>query len=118
LPGFGAPARQGRVAWMFPEPAADPGRGQPARRGGPFPGQAQVCSEGAGEAELGVGGDDQPGSTRSAAAGSRSFGAVQPRTCNEQGLEGVFKIETVRRNDLPTGGSTVQRARHRVTEAP
>jgi hypothetical protein len=44
-----------------PESPADPGGGEPARRGGPFPGQAQVGGQGPGEAELGVGGDDQPG---------------------------------------------------------
>ena len=53
------PAGQGRAD--VPKPAADPGRGEPPGRGGPFPGQAQVSGQRAGEAELGVGGDDQPG---------------------------------------------------------
>ena len=77
-----------------PEPAADPGGSQPARRGGPFPGQAQVCSEGAGEAELGVGGDDQPGPP---VRGGRvaEFRGGPPEDLLEQ-PEGVFKIETAK----------------------
>lgn len=38
-----------------------PGGGEPTGLAGPFPGVAQVLGEGPGEAELGVGGDDQPG---------------------------------------------------------
>ena len=44
-----------------PEPAADAGRGQPPGGCGAFPWQAQVGGERAGQVELGVGGDDQPG---------------------------------------------------------
>jgi hypothetical protein len=43
------------------EPAADPGGGQPASRAGALPGQPQVGGEVAGEAELGVAGDGDPG---------------------------------------------------------
>ena len=38
-----------------PKSAADPGRGQPCCRGGPFPGQAQVRRERAGQAQLDMG---------------------------------------------------------------
>jgi hypothetical protein len=63
-PGFGGfrcAGQAGKGGVDVAEPAADPGRGQPARRGGPFPGQAQVLSQGPGEAELGIDGDDQSG---------------------------------------------------------
>jgi len=43
------------------EPAADPGRGQPTGRAGPLPGQPDAGGEVAGQIELGVAGDDQPG---------------------------------------------------------
>src|SRR5262249_46077193 len=41
--------------------AADPGGGQPAGRAGPLPGQPDVGGEVAGQVELGVAGDDDPG---------------------------------------------------------
>ena len=59
--GFRRTGGLGRLRADAPKPAADPGRGQPARRGGPFPGAAQVGGQRAGQAELGVAGDDQPG---------------------------------------------------------
>ena len=80
LAGFRCAGQAGQGRVDVPEPPADPGRGQPPGRGGPFPGQAQVRRQRPGEAELGVAGDDEPGPPV-AAAGSRSFGAVQPRTC-------------------------------------
>ena len=74
-----------------PKPAADSGRGEPARCGGPFPGAAQVGDEGAGQAELGVRGDDQPGP---AVAG---VGVAELRAGPAEGLleqpEGVFQVE-------------------------
>ena len=80
LPGFGAPAGQA-VAWrMFRNPRRTRAGVQPAGRAGPFPGQAQVFGERPGEAELGVAAMTSQ-VHRSAAAGSRIFGAVQPRTC-------------------------------------
>jgi hypothetical protein len=44
-----------------PESPPDPRGGQAAGQGRALPGQAQVCSEAAGEPELGVAGEDQPG---------------------------------------------------------
>jgi hypothetical protein len=44
-----------------PEPAADAGRGQAAVAGGGLPGQPEVFGQAAGEVELGVRGDDEPG---------------------------------------------------------
>ncbi len=49
------------AAMDVPESAADPGGGQAPGQGRAFPGQAQVLSERAGQAQLGVGGNDQPG---------------------------------------------------------
>ena len=62
-PGFGGSGHVGGTGGLHAEvaePPADAGGGEPARRGGPFPGAAQILGEGPGEAELGVGGDDQP----------------------------------------------------------
>jgi hypothetical protein len=80
LAGFQCTGQAGHGRVDVPEPAAGPGRGEPPLLGGPFPGQAQVRSERPGEAQLAwtvmmiqV--------QRSAAAGSRSFGVVHPRTC-------------------------------------
>src|SRR6266487_659902 len=56
------------------ETPADAGRGQLARRGGPFPGQAKVISERPGEAELGVGRDDEPGPPVGGRRGRGSWG--------------------------------------------
>src|SRR3954451_14972719 len=42
--------------------AADPGGGQPPGWAGPFPGATQVGGQVTGQAQLGVRGDDQPGS--------------------------------------------------------
>jgi len=46
LPGFGAPAGWAAVAWMFLNPRADAGRGQPAGGAGRSQGRRQVVSEG------------------------------------------------------------------------
>jgi hypothetical protein len=43
------------------EPSSHAGGGEFAWFGGSFPGATEVLGEGPGEAELGVGGDDQPG---------------------------------------------------------
>src|SRR5205814_7921024 len=61
LAGFWRTGQAGQGRADVPESAADPGRGEPAGRGGPFPGQPQVRGERPGQAELGVGGDDEPG---------------------------------------------------------
>ena len=75
------------------EPPPNPGRGELTRLRRPLPGPAKVLGEGAGEAELGVGGDDQPGP---------EVGRVRVADLGNgpaQGLleqpEGVFKIEPV-----------------------
>ena len=47
-------------AWMFRNPRRTRAGVSPARWGGPFPGQAQVIRQWPGEAELGMGGDDDP----------------------------------------------------------
>jgi hypothetical protein len=93
LPGFGAVAGWTAVARMFLKPPADPGRGQPSRLSRAFPGQAQVVSERPGEAELGVGGDDQPGPP---VRGGRvaDLGDGPPEDLLEQ-PEGVLKEQAV-----------------------
>jgi hypothetical protein len=66
-------------------------RDEPARRGGSFPGAAQVSGERPGEAELGVAGDDQPGPP------VRGLRVTEPRGGPSQNLleqaESVFKVE-------------------------
>jgi hypothetical protein len=73
-----------------PEPASDPRGGQPVGRGGSLPGAAQVGGQRAGESELGVGGDDDPGPA------VRSLWSADLRG-PAQGLleqsEGVFEVE-------------------------
>jgi transposase len=61
LAGFWRTGRTGQSRADVLKSPADPGRGQPARRRGPFPGQAQVAGERAGQPQLGMAGDDQPG---------------------------------------------------------
>jgi len=61
LAGFWCTGWQGRLRAQVPEPAPDPGGGEPSRPCGPLPGPAQIVGEGAGEPELGVAGDDEPG---------------------------------------------------------
>src|ERR1700730_14090733 len=62
--GFAGFRRAGQI-WEcladVAEPAADPGGGQGAGGGGAVPGQRDVGGQAAGEPELSVGGDDQPG---------------------------------------------------------
>jgi hypothetical protein len=75
-PGGGSSSRAGgrglvcRVSARWPDragsggcygPAADPGWGQAAGRAGPLPGRPQISGEMAGEVQLGVAGDDEPG---------------------------------------------------------
>jgi len=62
------------------KPSANPGRGQPVRRGGPFPGSAEVLGQVPGQAELGETATIIQ-VQRSAAWGVRIFGAVQPNVC-------------------------------------
>src|ERR1039457_5831446 len=56
--GFRCTGRRGGLRADVPEPAADPRRGEPARRGGFLPGAAQIAGEMPGEAQLGMAGDD------------------------------------------------------------
>ncbi len=76
-----------------PESPPYPGGGEPARRGGLFPGAAQVGCQVAGEAELGVAGDDQPGPP---VGGVRvaDLGCGPAEDLLEQ-AEGVFKEQAV-----------------------
>ena len=80
LPGFGAPARQGRAWWMFRNPRRT--RGGVSRPAGAGRSQSRRRSAASGRASRSWA---WQGITiqvhRSAAAGSRSFWAVQPRTC-------------------------------------
>src|SRR5271169_7253949 len=59
--GFRCGCENGQCAVDGPESPPDPCGGQAAGRGRALPGQAQVCSQAAGEPELGVAGEDQPG---------------------------------------------------------
>src|ERR1019366_7581820 len=59
--GFRGAGGNGQVLADAAKPPADAGGKQPAGRAGPLPGQADVGGEVAGEPELGVGGDDEPG---------------------------------------------------------
>src|SRR6266851_7274107 len=59
--GFRRAGQTGQCLADVAEPAADPGGGQPAGRAGPLPGQPEVFGESAGQPELGVAGDDDPG---------------------------------------------------------
>src|SRR6266571_5640214 len=54
LAGFWCTGRVGDGRADVPKPPADAGRGEPARRRGAFPGQAQVVGEWPGEPELSV----------------------------------------------------------------
>src|SRR3954453_6457899 len=59
--GFRRTGRQGDLRPEGGKSAADPGGGQSPGRAGSFPGAAQIHGELTGQAQLGVGGDDQPG---------------------------------------------------------
>src|SRR6516164_3546585 len=59
--GFGCAGQPGQGVADVPESATDPGGGQAAGRAGLLPGQLQAGGQVAGEPQLGVGGDDQPG---------------------------------------------------------
>jgi hypothetical protein len=73
------------------KPAADPTRSQPAGRAGPLPRQPSVTGHPAGQAQLGVGGQHQPGP----AVGL--LGMPGPRGGPAQGLltepDGVLQVE-------------------------
>src|SRR4249920_4193322 len=91
LSGFWRTGRAGQGRADVPESPADPGWGQPARRGGPFPGQAQVIGQWPGEAELGVAGDDEPGPPVGG-GGVADLGGGPAEDLLEQ-PEGVFEVE-------------------------
>src|ERR1022692_3172317 len=86
--GFRRTGRAGQVRADVPESSADPGGGEPAGRGGPFPGQAQVGGQRPGEAELGVAGDNQPGPPVSGAGVADSGGGPAEDLLEQP--EGVF----------------------------
>src|SRR5512139_53809 len=90
--GFRCPRRVGDLRSDVPKPSTHAGRGEPAWRNGSFPRTAQIGGDVAGEAELGVGGDDQPGP---AVGGGR---VAQPGCGPAQSLfeqtEGVFQVES------------------------
>ena len=87
-----------RTGWLsglradVPESAAHAGGGEPPGRGGPFPGAAQVISQRAGETELGVAGDDQPGPPVSG-GGIANLRGGPPENLLEQ-AKGVFQVKT------------------------
>lgn len=74
-----------------PKVPADPGGGEPFRWDGPFPGTTQVGCERAGEPQLGVGGEDQPGPA------VRRLGGADLRAGPAEGVfeqsEGVLDVE-------------------------
>src|SRR5438034_2831389 len=59
--GFRCAGQIGQRLADVPEPAADPGGSQASGRAGPLPGQPQVGGQVAGEIQLGVAGEDEPG---------------------------------------------------------
>lgn len=78
----------------------------------PFPWSAEVFGQGPGEAELGMGAMTSQ-VQRSAAAGLRSFGAVQSRVCLI--IRKVCSRSNRRRNDcqsLSTSGAVASRRDH------
>jgi hypothetical protein len=89
--GFGARASSGALGRMFRNPRRTRA-GEPAGLGGSFPGAAEIGDEGAGEAELGVRGDDQP------VPAVPGLGRADLRRGPAEGLfeqpDGVFEIET------------------------
>jgi transposase len=74
-----------------PKSPPDAGWGEPSRRGGAFPGQAQVGCERPGEAELGVAGDDQPGPPVRGSRGADSGGGPAQDLLEQP--EGVLQVE-------------------------
>jgi hypothetical protein len=92
LTGFWRAGGAGRHRAEAAKSAADPGRGEPARRGGTFPGAAQVGGQRPGEPELGVDGDDQPGPAVSG-GGVANFGGGPAEDLLEQ-PEGMLKIKS------------------------
>src|SRR5713101_5410975 len=78
-----------------PESAADPGGGQAAGRAGLLPGQLQVGDEVAGEAELGVAGDDQPGPPVGSGRGAELGAGPAENLFQEP--EGVLEVEAQER---------------------
>jgi hypothetical protein len=76
---------------MFRKPL-DPSRREPARRGGPFLGSAQIGDEVAGQPELRVGGDHQPGPAVGRAQ-VRIFGVLAQGLVEQP--DGVFEVEAL-----------------------
>src|SRR6266498_356992 len=91
LAGFWRTGRAGEGRVDVPKSPADPGRGEPSRQGGAFPGQAEVFGQGPGEPELGVAGDGQPGPPVGG-GGVADLGGGPAEDLLEQ-AEGVFKIK-------------------------
>jgi len=93
--GFRRAGGNGQVLADTAKPTADAGGGKAAGWAGPLPGQPDIGGEVAGEVQLGVGGDDEPGP---AVGGGRvpQFGRVQPRVCPRN--RNVRSISKRRRN--------------------
>src|SRR3954470_21790257 len=91
MSGVRCACRRGGLRVQGAKSAANPRGGQPLDRQRPFPGAAQIVRERAGEAQLGVRGEDQPGP----AVGRGR--ATQPRAGPAQGLlgeaDGVLEVE-------------------------
>ena len=90
--GFRRTGRQGDLRSEEAKSAADPGGGQPLGWAWPFPAAAQVDGEVAGQAQLGVRGDDQPGPAVGG-GGVTQLGANPAEGLLEE-PEGVLKIES------------------------
>src|SRR3954451_10672009 len=89
--GFRRVGRNGDLRSEAAKSAADPGRGQPPGCAGPFPGVAQVGGQVAGQAQLGVGGDDQPGPAVGSGGIAQLGGGPAEGLLEEP--EGVFEVE-------------------------
>ena len=90
LAGFRRTGQAGQGPVDVPEPAADPGRGQPPGRA--CPRQAQVRRQRAGEPELGMAGDDDPGPPVSGGRVTESRGGPAKDLLEQP--EGVLKIKS------------------------
>lgn len=73
------------------KPAADPDGGEPPGGSGAFPWEAEVVDVGAGESELGVGGDGEPGPSVGLVGGGEGGGGPAEGVLGEP--EGVFDVE-------------------------
>ena len=105
LAGFRRTGQAGQGLVDVPEPAADPGRGQPPGRAGRSQGRRRSAASGRASRSWAW----QAMTIqvhRSAAAGSRSFGAVQPRTClNSRKVCSRSKPDCIHRRIEPRGSS-------------